>query len=184
MKRSRFIRILASVPLLNIPLKSTASSMSGTEECRTQKDVEGPFYKADAPLRSVLDTAGEPLTITGRVMSAKDCKSPLSHALLDIWHCDHEGRYDMKGYSGRGCVVTDENGQYSFTTIFPPPYGSRPRHIHVKVRAEGYPELTTQIYFRGDPNIRNDFARNAEQDRVIELKASKEMKTGVFDVYL
>jgi catechol 1,2-dioxygenase len=183
MNRKRFIRIIASVPLLNVPLKSTAW-LKVPDACKTQKDVEGPFYKADAPLRSVLDTDGEPLTITGSVFRADDCTSPLAQALLDIWHCDHEGHYDMKGYCGRGCVVTDKNGHYSFTTIFPPPYGSRPRHIHVKVRAEGYPELTTQIYFKGDPNIHNDFARNAEQSRVIELEASKEMKTGVFDIYL
>lgn len=183
MNRKRFIRILAGVPLLNVPLKGTAS-IGLPDECKTQRDVEGPFYKENSPLRSVIDTEGEPLTITGNLFQAADCKSPLSNAVLDIWHCDHEGHYDMKGFNGRGRVVTDKNGHYSFTTIFPPPYGSRPRHIHLKVRAEGYPELTTQIYFQGDPNIRNDFARNAEESRVIELKASKGMKTGVFDIYL
>lgn len=183
MNRKKFIRFLATVPLLNIPLRSTASQWV-CAECKTQKDVEGPFYKADAPLRSVIETDGEALTITGRIFNADDCKSPLSHAVLDIWHCDHEGHYDMKGYGGRGRLATDKNGQYSFTTIFPPPYGSRPRHIHLKVRAEGYPELTTQIYFKGDPNIRNDFARDAEQSRVIELETSNGMKTGVFDIYL
>ena len=81
-------------------------------------------------------------------------------------------------------VKSDVNGSYTFTTIYPPPYGSRPRHIHFKVRAEGFPELTSQIYFKGDPNINNDFARNAESDRVIELNSKNSVLTGQFDIYI
>ena len=33
----------------------------------------------------------------------------------------------------------------------------RPAHIHVKVRAGGFRELTTQLYFKGDPFNQNDF---------------------------
>lgn len=183
MNRKYFIRLLASVPLLNIPMRS-ASASGMTDECKTQKDVEGPFYKANAPARDVIETTGEALRIRGRILRSDDCSSPVSDATLDIWHCDHEGNYDMKGYKGRGVVETDKSGHYAFTTIFPPPYGSRPRHIHIKVRAAGFPELTTQVYFRGDPNIKNDFARNAEESRVIVLKEDKNIRTGVFDIYL
>lgn len=183
MDRKKFIRVLASVPLLGIPFR-TISSRPTPEECRTERDVEGPFYKANAPLRAVLDTVGEPLIITGTVRRADDCESPLSHATIDVWHCDQDGHYDMRGFKGRGRVLTDENGDYTFTTIFPPPYGSRPRHIHVKARAAGRPELTTQIYFQGDPDIQNDFARHAGKKRVIELKTAAKVKTGVFDIYL
>jgi protocatechuate 3,4-dioxygenase beta subunit len=134
-------------------------------------------------VRSVIETTGEPLRIEGHVFTG-DCKTPVGDAILDIWHCDNEGNYDLKGYRGRGLVKTDRNGKYSFTTIFPPPYGNRPRHIHIKVRARGIAELTTQLYFRGDPNIQNDFARNAEQNRIISLKTENNLKTGLFDIYV
>lgn len=182
MDRKYFIRLLASVPLLNIPLKGVAHPLR--DECKTQKDVEGPFYKPNAPIRAVIETDGEALTINGRILKSHDCSSPVPGATLDIWHCDHEGHYDMKGFKGRGVVQADDAGRYSFTTIFPPPYGSRPRHIHLKIRAKGFRELTTQLYFEGDANIRNDFARHAEASRVIALQGSGQMKRGVFDIYL
>ena len=181
MDRKKFLKTMAGIPLLQIPFRVIGGNLN--EDCKTQKDAEGPFYKADAPLRSVIETKGEPLRIEGHVFSG-DCKTPVADAILDIWHCDNEGNYDLKGFKGRGLVKTDSNGRYSFTTIFPPPYGNRPRHIHIKVRAKGKTELTTQLYFRGDPNIKNDFARNAEQDRVISLKTENNQKTGMFDIYV
>lgn len=81
-------------------------------------------------------------------------------------------------------VKTDGAGRYTFTSIYPPSYGNRPRHIHVKVRADGFEELTTQIYFKGDKNIRNDFARNADASRIIELVTEGDMRKGHFDIYL
>ena len=182
MKRTYFIRLLASVPLLKFPLQDVAAS--GNDECKTEHDVEGPFYKKNAPMRAVIETEGEALTITGRILRAKDCSSPISGALIDVWHCDREGHYDMNGFKGRGQIKADKDGRYLFTTIFPPPYGTRPRHIHIKVRAQGYPELTTQVYFQGDPNIRTDFARDADKSRVIALKRSGDSRSGVFDIYL
>lgn len=182
MDRKKFLRALAGIPLLHIPLRVIGFG-TAVDECKTQKDAEGPFYKANAPVRSVIETKGEPLRIEGRVFSG-DCETPLEGAILDVWHCDNEGNYDLKGFNGRGLVKTDRNGKYSFTTIFPPPYGNRPRHIHIKVRAAGKAELTTQLYFQGDPNIKNDFARNAVQDRVISLKTEHNLKTGLFDIYI
>ena len=182
MNRKKFLRALAGVPLLNIPFRSMSNTF-GDKLCKTQKDVEGPFYKANAPLRSVIEIKGQPLKIEGRVFSG-DCETPLSGAILDIWHCDNEGNYDLNGFKGRGKVKTDNSGRYSFTTIFPPPYGNRPRHIHIKVRVKGKPELTTQVYFQGDPNIQSDFAKDAAQDRIIALQSKEDMKIGIFDIYL
>lgn len=181
MRRKTFIRVLATIPLINVPFKGNASLGSA---CKTQKDAEGPFYKNNAPLRSVIETNGEPLRIEGRVFKSADCQSPVADATLDIWHCDVHGEYDLAGFRGRGIVTTDKEGKYSFTTIYPPPYGNRPRHIHIKIRAKGRPELTTQLYFHGDPNIENDFAKNAETNRVITLQSENKLKKGVFDIYL
>ena len=183
MKRKSFIRTLAAIPLVASPLRSVAIGVQ-TELCQTQRDAEGPFYKAAAPDRNVIEEEGEPLEISGKVISSDDCSTPVSNAIIDIWHCDSHGDYDMRGYKCRGVVRTDGSGNYTFATIFPPPYGNRPRHIHFKIRAEGHRELTTQLYFKGDPNIRNDFARNAEASRVIALRSENNLKRGVFNIFL
>ena len=182
MKRKNFLRLVATIPLLHLPFKRSA--FAKRQGCKTQKDVEGPFYKSDAPARAVIHSEGEPLIIEGKVFSSNDCKTPVKGALLDIWHCDNEGNYDMSGYSCRGKIKTDDQGSYTFSTIFPPPYGTRPRHIHIKVSARNHAELTTQLYFQGDPQIKNDFARDADQRRVISLTVEKGVRKGTFNIYV
>lgn len=182
MKRKTFLAALG-LPVVSaiIPGKE----IPGMENlCKTQRDQEGPFYKADAPQRSIIEKDGVPLTIEGRIFQGSDCKTPVAGAIVDIWHCDRNGDYDNEGFKCRGMVKTDGTGGYSFTSIFPPSYGNRPRHIHVKVRAEGFEELTTQIYFKGDKNIQNDFARNADASRIIDLVTEGNMRKGHFDFYL
>lgn len=186
MNRKNFFKALGSVSLVGISTGGFAKVYPGIkpDTCQTQRDAEGPYYKPDAPARSVIETLGTKLTIEGKVLQGDDCRTPVSHAVLDVWHCDHQGKYDLEGFKCRGQLKTDSQGNYSFTTIFPPAYGGRPRHIHFKVRAKGFPELTTQLYFQGDPNIKNDFARNARKDRVISLSDEKDLKKGVFNIYL
>lgn len=135
-------------------------------------------------MRAVIETHGTPLRIEGKVLKGDDCKTPVSNATLDVWHCNDKGEYDLQGFKCRGQIKTDSNGNYSFTTIFPPAYGGRPRHIHFKIRAQGYKELTTQLYFQGDPNLSNDFARNARMERVVALQTENNVKKGVFNIFL
>ena len=180
MERKRFLKALATLPLISMLWRK---GVAKAPPCQTQPDVEGPFYKAGAPERGTIDSDGVPLKIQGMVLSS-DCRSPVANATLDIWHCNRDAEYDMEGFRGRGQVKTDEKGKYHFITIFPPPYLSRPRHIHIKVRAEGKKELTTQLYFKGDPQIPKDFARNASEDRIITLRDEGTIKTGVFNIWL
>lgn len=180
MERKKFLQALATLPLIGAYWEKAVAK---TPPCKTQQDAEGPFYKAHAPERKLIESDGVPLRIEGRVLGT-DCRSPLAGATLDIWHCNQHGEYDMKGFRGRGQVKTDADGKYQFITIFPPPYMNRPRHIHLKVRAQGKKELTTQLYFKGDPQIKNDFARNAREDRVITLKDDGDFKTGVFNIWI
>jgi len=186
MNRKNFFKALGIVPLLDLSVKSFGNSKIPflVEPCQTQRDAEGPYYKADAPIRAVIETKGTPLRIEGKVLKSDDCQTPITNAILDVWHCNNEGEYDLQGFKCRGQVKTDVNGNYSFTTIFPPAYGGRPRHIHFKIRAQGYKELTTQLYFQGDPNINNDFARNARKERVIAVSAENTLNKGVFNIYL
>ena len=186
MNRKNFLKALSTVPLLSIPGSSISEGKVPfiTANCQTQKDAEGPFYKADAPLRTIIETKGTPLLIEGRILTGPNCETPVAQAIVDVWHCDDSGEYDLSGFKCRGQIKTDSSGKYSFTTIFPPPYGSRPRHIHFKIRAKGIKELTTQLYFLGDPQIKNDFARNAVKERVISLRSEGGVKKGVFNIIL
>jgi catechol 1,2-dioxygenase len=181
MKRHSFILSMLLLPMLKVFGKSNSSL---SESCKTQLDQEGPYYKDGAPLRAVIESEGESLTMQGVILKSSDCRTPIAGAVVDIWHCDSKGRYDNDGFKCRGVVKSDKNGKYSFTTIFPPSYGSRPRHIHFKVRAEGFPELTSQIYFKGDKNLQNDFARNASASRIVSLNKVDNILKGQFDIYL
>lgn len=127
----------------------------------THDNIEGPFYKEGAPNRSVLASPkdkGMPLVIAGAVQTLR-CE-PLEKAEIDIWQADATGAYDNDGYRFRGALLTDAKGRFHLRTIVPGRYlnGStyRPAHIHVKVRARGHEELTTQLYFSDDPYNKKD----------------------------
>ncbi|MBA2538667.1 MAG: dioxygenase [Deltaproteobacteria bacterium] len=127
----------------------------------TADNIEGPFYKAGAPSRATLvgeRDRGERLVLSGVVLSTL-CK-PIANATLDIWHADARGGYDNDGWGMRGTLVTDALGRYTIRTLVPGRYLNgkryRPAHIHVKVRATKREELTTQLYFDGDPYIDGD----------------------------
>ena len=127
----------------------------------TADNIEGPFYKPGAPSRATLvadSERGERLTLTGIVRSTA-C-TPLANATLDIWQADARGGYDNDGWGLRGTLVTDQRGRWALHTIIPGRYLNgkryRPAHIHVKLRAPGHTELTTQLYFEGDPYLDGD----------------------------
>ena len=144
-------------PLLaRVGLEPHLALAATAEVVETEDNMEGPFYKAGAPIRSVLlesSMKGTPLTISGRVLDTQG--RPLRGALLDIWHADATGTYDNQSYHLRGRLYSDEDGRYTLRTIKPAAYGSptdkRPAHVHVKASFGGGPILTTQLYFKGDP---------------------------------
>ena len=132
--------------------------------CETTADnIEGPFYKPGAPHRATLATAKEPgerLVLGGTVRTTR-CE-PLANATLDVWHADARGAYDNDGWGHRGRMTTDKLGRWRLESIVPGRYLNgrryRPTHVHVKLRAAGHRELTTQLYFEGDPyNDGDDF---------------------------
>jgi catechol 1,2-dioxygenase len=134
----------------------------------TEDNIEGPYYRKDAPFRSKLAEGlkGSPLTIGGRVLSPDG--TPLREAVVDVWHASPEGEYDNKSenFRLRGRIRSDKNGVYSYETIMPGQYdlgeAKRPAHIHYKVSAESHRSLTTQLYFQGDPWLdRDPFVRKS-----------------------
>jgi len=168
-------RNVLCMALLGAPAIALAQSACGAP---TPGDIEGPFYKAGAPIRADFIEAGssaEKMVLTGVVRSA-DCK-PLANVSLDFWHADERGEYDSAGYRYRGIVTTDWQGRYRLETNLPPPYPGRPRHIHVKVQRLGGPVLTTQLYFPGE-------SRGASRALVVKMERRPEGRVATFDFVL
>lgn len=165
-------------------------------DCTTTDDILGPFYRKNAPLRDNLifeGLAGNRITVNGNVYT-DDCKTPLSNALVEIWHCNANGEYDNKSSKmlHRASWISNKKGEYSFKTILPGKYLNgklyRPSHIHFRITAEGHKELISQIYFAGDPHITEDpWASQAKAvHRIlpvspIDIDGSLAVK---FDIYL
>lgn len=148
----------------------------------TPQQAEGPYYKSGSPERINISqgVTGEPLTITGFVFD-KDCK-PVANAWLDFWQADKTGNYDNDGYTLRGYIFTDESGKYTVKTIIPAEYGSRPPHIHVKVRAGNGSILTSQLYFPQASQNQSDSIFN--KDLVMEMSEDRNGKVGKFNFVL
>lgn len=97
----------------------------------TPAQVEGPFYRPDAPYRRTLwmdDADGQRLIVAGTVR-AHPGGAPLPGAVLDVWQSNHLGHYDNEQpgydatkYSLRGKIRTDGRGWYEFETIVPANY--------------------------------------------------------------
>ncbi len=200
MTQSSFNRrsILRSLPAALGALFGARALASSRDSCApTTSDIQGPFYVGGAPRRALLagpGEKGERLHIHGTVF-ASDCSTPLSGALLDIWHADAGGNYhDAKEqYRLRGQILTDSRGRYEFETIRPGNYqldgGWRPAHIHFTVSSPGHDPLTTQLYFRGDKYLPPHDACGEEchaddPHRVIALVADRSRHAGQFDIIL
>ena len=148
---------LAAASLLGARLQDAPKTLSPTEA-----NIEGPFYRKDAPFRSTLAEGllGKRLRVFGRVLSPDG--TPLREAVVDVWHASPDGEYDNKSenFRLRGRIRSDKNGVYSYETIMPGQYdlgeSKRPAHIHYKVSAESHRSLTTQLYFQGDPWLDRD----------------------------
>lgn len=120
-------------------LMAAGDNNPGTKCEPTPPDYLGPFYKADAPLRS---SVGKGYELKGRVMSSATCAS-IPHARIELWLANPDGSYDD---NHRASILTDETGAYKFESNFPPGYYGRPPHIHLRISAEGFKTLVTQHY--------------------------------------
>lgn len=139
----------------------------------TPRQPEGPYY----PTRKLSDrdndltrvgngdvAQGQILRLSGRLVDERN--APIPSARIEIWQTDHRGIYMHPNDSGTadrdrdfqsyGEAITDEAGRFEFRTILPGVYGSRPRHLHVKIVPQQGSGLTTQLYFKDDPRLSSD----------------------------
>jgi hydroxyquinol 1,2-dioxygenase len=170
----------------------------GHDSNGTAHNVEGPFYRADAPLRTppVMlcrdDEEGDVLFVSGQVRTAEDGR-PLVGAMLDVWQTNRHGYYENQDASQpdcnlRGRLLTDEQGRFEFRTIVPGAYevtrsgpvadlllalgrhGWRPSHIHMKVSCPGFAPLTTMLFMSGDPWLQSDAINAVKDSLVVQLE--------------
>ncbi len=162
------------------------SSAQAAQSCRVANgDILGPFFQpgsaqhANATIELAKSSeAGEHIVITGRIL-APDCKTPIAGAMVDAWQCNAKGAYDIAhpdekiapaNYNLRGQTKTNEKGEFVLKTVRPGRYNIppglpgleknagqlRPAHIHLTVIHPIFVPLTTQLYFKGDSQIKGD----------------------------
>lgn len=128
----------------------------------TSSEVLGPFFRKGAPDQRVLRAPGDPgfpLKVTGRVVNTRG--QLVEGAKVDLWHADHGGRYDTKGYRYRAKISPGANGEYGVDTVMPGHYPDRPaQHIHYLITAPGHKTLIAQAYFATDPFFEGDPEKN------------------------
>jgi protocatechuate 3,4-dioxygenase, beta subunit len=157
---------------------------------QTLLELTGPVYGRDAiqPLDNDMtrnavkngEPLGERILVVGRVLD--DTGHPVPNALLEVWQANAAGRYfhavDQHNapldpnFTGTGRCLTDQNGEYRFTTIRPGAYpwrnhinAWRPSHIHFSIIGVNFLQrLVTQMYFPGDPLLPIDPIFNSVPD--------------------
>lgn len=177
LSRRQLLRNSLSLGGIVAGVASAKAMASGilTDACsKTPPQAEGPFY----PIKDQADKDNDLTVVKGKTVPAKgtivyiygtvvdDKCTPVANALVEIWQACASGKYNHPGdpnpakldpnFQYWGKATTDANGKYDFKTIIPGHYPAsntweRPPHIHYKVHALGFHELTTQLYFAGDP---------------------------------
>jgi protocatechuate 3,4-dioxygenase alpha subunit len=113
---------------------------------------------------------GERVTVQGRLVDGDG--AGVNDGLIEIWQANAEGKYAHpedrqkkaleNGFRGFGRIPTDAHGNFRFTTIKPgrvPGRGGKLQapHLSVTVFMRGLlKQLSTRIYFPGDPAIAQD----------------------------
>ena len=162
-------------------------------EQTTESSLLGPFFREGAPhLPFDADIAGpvegERVVLHGRVTSID--RTPVPHALLDVWQAAPNGLYDLQDKNQpemnlRARLRTDAEGRYRFRSIKPASYPVptdgpvgkmlnavgrhpfRPAHVHFLIAAPGHETLTTALYIDGDKYLDSDAVFGSRKSLVV-----------------
>jgi protocatechuate 3,4-dioxygenase beta subunit len=216
-RRSFFLKGLAGASGLvawNAFMPKSRQALAGS--CGlTAPQTEGPFYPGQTLIHASNDLTrvpgrpqralGQLIQILGKVTD-ENCR-PVAGATVEIWQACASGRYNNPkdtnpapldpDFRYWGEAHTDADGEYTFRTIRPGAYPAdvdwdRPPHIHFKVSRLGFHELTTQMYFRGQPLNEKDLILgklSASQQAAVIVEFSPSpgepgSLTGSFDIAL
>lgn len=159
---------------------STNTIEAADDSGLTQQVTQGPYYvtgtsELTAGNLNYDSLAGDPIKVQGYVYAGETGTTPVAGAMIEIWHADNTGNYrpnsngaassyDASELSLRGYVLTDENGYYEYTTIYPGEYRGRTRHIHTNTTADGYKGVITQLII---PSLEGD-DMTADEDNIAQ----------------
>ena len=160
----------------------------------TEATVFGQFFVESAPQVELggdiaAGAPGEPCWVEGIVTDTEG--RPVAGARIDVWQADAEGFYDVQyadgRTSGRGFLLTDDEGRYRFWAVTPTPYPipddgpvgrlleatsrtpMRAAHLHFMVRASGLRTLVTHIFVRGDEHLATDSVFGVKDSLVVDF---------------
>lgn len=171
-QRQRWRLVAAGAALIALPALHLRVHSQSASRRLTPRQSEGPFYPIALPADSDADllangtqryAQGQPAWVEGTLSDAEG--KPLRGASVEIWQCDHQGRYHHPGdgdradraFQGFGRAPVDAEGRWRFRTIRPVAYGGRAPHIHAKIKLGTRELLTTQLYVEGDAGNGRDF---------------------------
>lgn len=183
---------------------SALVDMINTRGGATEGSNLGPFYLDDAPDKALgahLAPGRDGVTVLARGMVRDTLGKPLAGAIVDTWQADASGTYPIQEqaygqdkYDLRGKFVTNDKGEYWYTTVLPKPYtvpydgpvgellrggdrhAWRAAHLHFIVRAPGYRPITTEIFFDNTEYLDNDAVfgvRNSLITRLTPVKSGE-----------
>ena len=159
-------------PLVRIP--ATLTENTGPHDWDR---LMGAGWAADLTRQHAGASIGQRIVVSGLVLD--EAARPVPDTVVEIWQANAAGRYVHSAdnwdapldpnFTGAGCVVTDAEGRYRFTTVRPGayPWGNhhnawRPAHIHLSLFGPAFAtRLVTQLYFPDDPLIEIDPIANA-----------------------
>lgn len=179
-------------PLLSMP--STLSEETGPV---FPHDILGPLD--NDLIRNFAKDGGEAIgqriVVHGHVLDEN--ARPVAGTLVEFWQANAGGRYRHKregylaaldpNFGGCGRAITDAEGRYEFRTVkpgaYPWPNGAndwRPAHIHFSVFGHAFAQrLITQMYFEGDPMIRQcPIVRTISDDDAIDQLTARLDRVG------
>ncbi len=163
----------------------------------TETTVLGPFYQQNAPAHGLGEDIsngmiGEKLLVEGTVSRIDG--TPIAGAVVDSWHTDGDGFYDvqgpagLEGLAGRARFRTDEEGRFWFRSIVPVSYPIpddgpvgdmlkaqgrhpyRPAHVHFMVGHPGCETLITHVFLHGDRYLDSDVVFGVKDSLIRKLE--------------
>jgi hydroxyquinol 1,2-dioxygenase len=173
----------------------------------TETTVLGPFYVGRPPeLKLGADIShgesGPRLLVEGTVRT--DDGKPLANAIVDTWHSDADGYYDVQkddaadSLTLRARFRTDDEGRFWFHSIVPSfypipadgPVGQmleaqgrhpyRPAHVHFMIAAPGYETLVTHVFIAGDKYLDSDVVFGVKDSLIRELEPAGQKDGAAF----
>ncbi len=181
---------------LDVWLEHSVEEVANAHRKGSKGTIEGPYYVEDSPtlpwdgvIPMRADEPGTPLVFQGQLRSTEG--APIANATIELWQADDLGFYSqfapgLPEWNLRGSFITDDEGRYAIHTIQPAPYqiptegacgtliaaagwhAWRPAHLHFKLSAPGFEQLTTQLYFPGDPHNDDDIAGAVKPELMLD----------------